>query len=45
MVEVIVGVIVGALGSYLVFRNNPQLEEKVDDLTDKVEDKIKKGKK
>jgi hypothetical protein len=37
----IVGVVVGAVASYLVLRNNPKIEAKIDALTDKVDAKIK----
>jgi hypothetical protein len=38
----VVGVVVGAVASYLVLRNNPKIEAKLDALADKVDAKISK---
>lgn len=42
MLLFIAGVVVGAVASYLVLRNNPALKAKVDVATDKVEEKLDK---
>ena len=38
----ILGVLVGAVASYLVLRNNPKYKAKLDAATDKVEEKLDK---
>ena len=41
IISFIVGIVVGALTSYLVLRNNADIKNKVDSVTNKVENTIK----
>ncbi|AGO48998.1 hypothetical protein N356_gp105 [Cellulophaga phage phi14:2] len=36
----ILGLVVGVAGSYFFFRNNPNIEAKVDEVVDEVVDKV-----
>jgi uncharacterized membrane-anchored protein YhcB (DUF1043 family) len=40
IIAAVAGIAVGAVASYLVLRNNPKIEAKLDTLTDKIESKL-----
>jgi len=42
MILFIAGVVIGAVGFFLILRNNPSLAKKVAGIVDKIDDKISK---
>lgn len=40
MITFLAGIVVGAVGFYLILRNNPKLAAKVAKITDKLDEKI-----